>query len=1029
MPINKLNARTAKLIGSSVIISSVYSVVKELLENAIDAGATSVNISLEKYGHDRIEVRDNGSGICHADIPLACLSGHTSKIQDFSDIDHLQSYGFRGQALSALCTVSDLSFTTRTADDDVASTYSVDKEGRIVSSTPSHLGIGTTVVVKNLFINVPVRRKMLSKSPSSLRTILWLLRCYSIAKPSLVVSLVHNGSLVWRKCPAYALTSAIQEALGYKLAVMMHQMYYKESFSHSEVTTEEELGEEVEIEMDIVVPKKGSNISEFCSTQTVEGIILNEYLMINGRPVKHKKVEKLMTDCISKGLGSEFPNRKKPPWVLRINVPSPQLDVNLETDKTKVFLRCEDLILRTLEEKIITYYGIQIPGADTSSQSVEKKAAKKKPAVPNLNDELLDPPLSHSPEDVETDVRLITNSSLDRNHSIPSHPPPPKLARVELEKPDSRNPFDLNEDNINPSKIDQPFMSLEPFDLTDSQISEVGSSQEMENHEVVMDVSPLKRLASKSHIGSFQIEVIRKPEDITEEKNEVECDKSSEKEKSIAESVKPLKEVEGVNNKKSTDDKNGLSSEDDEVICDALKIMENLESEDELDPEKWSRGKVKMNGVLMEEPVKILPPKPNQQVSTERTSGLQSVASREVSSHPFEMRRKAEGKSSACSPSASDERVTPSCLSASPLPNAISQLGRRDMRGFDCFASKARPKIIAEQPGILFTNVASELAKRWEALSDEERVEYKKQGIEKAARKATAHSEQALERSLPKKIAHKLPGILSDKEKQETLLKRVVKEKHEISQQNNFGRSMSVSLAKIKEKNKKWEKLDSEEQLEKPADERIFLVGQLKPSGMWVYKKGSDIGILRHFALQELVVYQKLMASLSLPMQPLTVPIVFDEREIGSELWKKFISLGSHYDVIKQQSLVTSELLVKNGFQISLLPGDNDNDVSALITGITSAISPYGVEDLKEVLQKIDSSDVVLSKCRILPVSNYIESEAIRMCRQSPPVMPKHDVLSLLTQWDGRPKCLHSKPVLVPFDRMVLPDEAQLTAS
>ncbi|XP_071440847.1 PMS1 protein homolog 1-like isoform X2 [Hetaerina americana] len=875
-------------------------------------------------------------------------------------------------------------------------------------------------------MNLPVRRKMLSTSPSGLRTILWLLRCFSMAKPNLAFSLVHEGSLVWRKCTAHALTSAVQEALGYKLAVLLHQMYWKGSYHDSDLPSEEEVCEDVEIEMDILVPKKGSSISEFCSTQTVEGIVLNEYLIINGRPVKHKKVEKMMTSCIGKGLSSDFPNRKKPPWVLRLNVPTHQLDVNLESDKTKVLLRCEEVILHTLEERIITYYGIEAASVDPSSQPLEGKQRKKKLAVPK---ESIEDQSTSSPDSslhIGSSSGNINYSNSESDQNLLSHPPPSKQARIEVEELGGGSGSDyLNLGNVDPSKNNQPFLSLEPFEISDSQIPNVESPENLEDIENVLDVSTLKLCSKELGLGSFRIEVFRKPEDIPEVQGIPGNGGSVMNEILDFDSTESRNEIEDIIKENIINDCTEMGIVDKDVIQETENSIKNNENEVELDLEAWSRGKMSVTGVPIEDPVKILQSEPNHQLPSKSESDPKLIANKHVSTAPFKVEKKValdEKLSADQSSSGSSEHTPHKSFVASPLPNACSQLGRRDMRGFDCFAAKTRPKIIAEQPGILFTNVASELAKRWEELADEERDEFRKEGIAKAAaRHKPPNSELLIESSLPKKTAQKLPVILNDKAKQETLLKKVVKEKQETQCVPVIGRTQKVSFNEIQQKLKKREEAAPEKQQGRLADERVFLIGQLKPSGMWVYRQGKDVGILRHFALQELVVYQKLMDSLALPLLPLAVPIVFDERAIGSELWKKLLSLESHYDVIKQQTLVTSELIVKNGFQISVLEGDGENDSSALITEVASVISTYGLDDLKEVLQIIESADEKLSKCRTLQISSYIESEAIRMCRQSSPVLPRHDVLALLKQWNGRPKCLHSQPVLIPFDAIAQP--------
>ncbi|XP_062045178.1 PMS1 protein homolog 1 isoform X5 [Lepus europaeus] len=138
----QLPAATVRLLSSSQIITSVVSVVKELIENSLDAGATSIDVKLENYGFDKIEVRDNGEGVKAVDAPVMAVKYYTSKINSHEDLEHLTTYGFRGEALGSICCVAEVSITTRTAADNFSTQYVLDSSGHIISQKPSHLGQG-----------------------------------------------------------------------------------------------------------------------------------------------------------------------------------------------------------------------------------------------------------------------------------------------------------------------------------------------------------------------------------------------------------------------------------------------------------------------------------------------------------------------------------------------------------------------------------------------------------------------------------------------------------------------------------------------------------------------------------------------------------------------------------------------------------------------------------------------------------------------------------------------------------------------
>ena len=134
--IEALPTSTVHLIKSSQVITSLVSIVKELVENAIDAGATILTVRLENFGFDRIEVRDNGSGINEKNAAFVALPHHTSKIKNFSDLENLSSYGFRGEALASLCAVSDVTITSKVTAENIGHVFSYNQNGVLTNTKP-----------------------------------------------------------------------------------------------------------------------------------------------------------------------------------------------------------------------------------------------------------------------------------------------------------------------------------------------------------------------------------------------------------------------------------------------------------------------------------------------------------------------------------------------------------------------------------------------------------------------------------------------------------------------------------------------------------------------------------------------------------------------------------------------------------------------------------------------------------------------------------------------------------------------------
>ncbi|XP_036091983.1 PMS1 protein homolog 1 isoform X2 [Rousettus aegyptiacus] len=304
----QLPAATVRLLSSSQIITSVVSVVKELIENSLDAGATSIDVKLENYGFDKIEVRDNGEGIKAIDAPVMAMKYYTSKINSHEDLENLTTYGFRGEALGSICCVAEVLITTRTAADNFSTQYVLDGSGHIISQKPSHLGQGTTVTALRLFKNLPVRKQFYStakKCKDEIKKILDLLISYGILKPDLRILLIHN-----------------------------------------------------KIHLSGFLPKHDADHS-FTSLSTPE----KSFIFINSRPIHQKDILKLIRHYYNLKCLKES-TRLYPIFFLKIDVPTADVDVNLTPDKSQVLLQNKDSVLIALENLLTTCYG-SLPSTDS----------------------------------------------------------------------------------------------------------------------------------------------------------------------------------------------------------------------------------------------------------------------------------------------------------------------------------------------------------------------------------------------------------------------------------------------------------------------------------------------------------------------------------------------------------------------------------------------------------------------------------------------------------------------------------------
>ncbi|MFU2127381.1 DNA mismatch repair endonuclease MutL [Gallibacterium anatis] len=196
MPIQILPPLLANQIAAGEVVERPASVVKELIENSLDAGADKIQIDIEQSGSRLIRIRDNGYGIAKEEIQLSLVRHATSKIATLDDLENILSLGFRGEALASISSVSRLTLTSRTAEQSEA--WQVYAQGQEMDTTivPASHPVGTTVEVENLFFNTPARRKFLRSDKTEFAHIDEVVKRIALAKPTVHFTLTHNGKLI-----------------------------------------------------------------------------------------------------------------------------------------------------------------------------------------------------------------------------------------------------------------------------------------------------------------------------------------------------------------------------------------------------------------------------------------------------------------------------------------------------------------------------------------------------------------------------------------------------------------------------------------------------------------------------------------------------------------------------------------------------------------------------------------------------------------------------------------------------------------
>jgi DNA mismatch repair protein MutL len=345
--IKVLPPQIANKIAAGEVVDRPAAVVKELIENSIDAGATQITIVLEQAGKNLIQIIDNGFGIPIDEVPVAFQRHATSKIDSLIDLDRILTLGFRGEALPSIASVSRLEMRSCARGQEVG-TYILLEGGIVTRQESVALKAGTIISVKNIFYNTPARRNFLRADVTEFNHINRVLKRFFLSYPEIGFKVVHNDKDIY-ELPAVSLDERISQVLGKELYEGM--VYLEENLA------------EIRLEGFVCRPDMARNSGE------------NQFLFLNKRPIQNRS----LNHAVLQGYGKLLERSQYPQFVFFLQIGSEHIDINVHPTKMEVRFSNErsiyhlflSAVRRAIQsEKIIPQFSLT--NQDDNRQEIER---------------------------------------------------------------------------------------------------------------------------------------------------------------------------------------------------------------------------------------------------------------------------------------------------------------------------------------------------------------------------------------------------------------------------------------------------------------------------------------------------------------------------------------------------------------------------------------------------------------------------------------------------------------------------------
>ncbi|XP_045132062.1 PMS1 protein homolog 1-like isoform X2 [Portunus trituberculatus] len=1049
MVVQELSQDTVRLIKSTQVITTPVSIVKELLENSIDAGAASVTIRLEKYGFGVVEVRDNGSGIEENDVKFIAKPHFTSKIESFADLASLNTYGFRGEALAALCAVAEVSITTKTKDAVMGQTYMFDHTGTVTSKKPAPAPNGTSIMARNLFKNLPVRKQYYSSSrrqKEELKKVEDLVVAFTLAAPAVHLTLSHDRLAIIQKSSVKNVGEVLMSTFP---AVFKKLVLRERNIENIHITT--------------YLPSSGPYENPSLSRATPDRF----FVLVNQRPVVHKSIEKMVKAFYSQKVQGS--HGRYPLGVVSLSVPPASVDVNLEPNKTK------NLVLETVQEILSELYGPleqhpKKPNNDVTSDKMdvitctfgslqENSGLQAEENIYNDENEIKDcfvdtndkrGAVVFNGKIGAAHTKQTTFGSVGRGITVSGIIRDSEKCGSALEKDTCSKPFQVRQmekEQKNTSLTSNKTVSSSalltlnhrnaeeesccgknnavcastPKDAdacfpTISQ-SSIASDDDFENLLHENDLSATKGFEKEiSGIASLPLSCIaevcgsgcvKKNNAALEQNCQNVLSKSNFDESKLHESftgsdgipvykippLPPLKETENeqVNDKSEEFSKQERDLFSKESLEDISPLHSGPGEREGSVGGAWSRG-MAVEG------------KNVQTVQVVSTAALGSkvmsgqAAARTAKRH---LLPREAGSMSTTPP----KKTKINSLAPAHYDHSQGTPLKKPSSPFILFARDIRRQVLREHPGADFAFVAKEMAVRWKTLDTDSKSHYREQAKAEAERfhmqvKLMKES-RARSGGSPMARGCSTAGSL---DRYIAPLTPYIKNKGKVIRQERFtgGRpwlqhrkDIKCSLDAIKEKMNKKNCAKNTKNI-RNSDDILTILGQVTSNGGWVCVLGSDIVALNVYRVYEIVLYNNLLKTFKLSMKSLDTSIPFNASNVGMENWTALLMLPRELVPDRNFYWVTDQRLMANGFHIALFPGTTASVTISHgeITQMAHTVKFYGITDLKEILSLLAASPLAsLQQTRPLKLQHWIKEEVVRLVRSAPNILRQEDVL------------------------------------